>query len=76
VTTIGHYKYEIDAENAIRVWDLDNPNDDIPGNPPFMYQPTYPDNTPFEDADAAKVWIEGVIDQYLNPPVVEEAPAE
>jgi hypothetical protein len=76
VTTIANYKYEIDTENAIRVWDLNNPNDDMPGNPPFFYQPTHPDSTPFADADDAKNWIETVINEWLNPPAVEETPAE
>ena len=67
MTTIGHYEYEIDSENAIRVWNLDNPITDVPGNPPFMYQPTYPDNTPFEDADTAKEWIENVINNEWLP---------
>ncbi len=62
MTTIAHYKYEIDADNAIRVWDLNNPNDDVPGNPPFMYQPHSDKSTePFESAEAAKEWIENVI---------------
>ena len=74
MTIIAHYKYEIDAENAIRVWDLNNLNDDMPGNPPFFYQPTYPDNAPFADADDAKNWIENVINnEWLKP---AETPAE
>ena len=76
-TKIGHFEYEIDENKTIRVWNLDNPNDDVPGNPPFMLQPTYPDNTEFESVEAAKVWIEEIIGKLLNPPApVEETPAE
>jgi hypothetical protein len=40
-----------------------------------MLQPTYPDNTEFESIEAAKTWIEELIDKWLNPPV-EETPSE
>lgn len=67
MTTIAHYEYEIDSENAIRVWDLNNPILDVSGNPPFMYQPTHPDNTPFEDAVDAKNYIENLINNVWLP---------
>ena len=50
-----NFKYEIDENNAVRVWDT---NEERPnGNPPIMFQPDYPNAAPFEDAAAAEAWV-------------------
>lgn len=60
---IGKYKYEIDENNAVRIWDLNNPNEN---NVPFFYQPDYPDGTPWEDKDAAEKWALETINNWLE----------
>jgi len=68
------YKYEIDDQNAVRVWDLENPNEE---NKPFLYQPNQSDGTAWESSEQAKNWIEALIEEW-NQPVVEvvEEPTE
>jgi len=66
---IGYYKYEIDDNNEVRVWDLKNPNE---FDAPFLYQPTWPDNTPWQSRQAAEQWVIAEINNLLTPPVVEE----
>jgi len=66
---IGRFKYEIDKLNAVRIWDLENPNEN---DKPFFYQPDYPDMTPWESRAAAEKWTVDKIDEWLNPPPPEE----
>lgn len=58
------YRYEIDTENAIRVWDDENPNET---GAPFMFQPDWPDRTPWESAAQATEWVEIYIASLVNP---------
>jgi len=53
-------KYEIDEQNAIRVY---NEGETVP----FAYQPDWPDTTPWADADEAKAWAELLIESMQNP---------
>jgi hypothetical protein len=66
VTIIGKYKYEIDEQNAVRIWDIENPYED---NAPFFFQPNYPDNKPWESKKAAETWVTDIINEWLKPPV-------
>lgn len=57
-----NYRYEIDENNAISIYDVDNV-----GKPPFMFQPDYPNFDPFKDkADAIK-WAEAKMAELLDP---------
>jgi len=54
-----NYRYEIDENNEIRIWDLDNPNE---LDAPFLYQPTWPDMTPWGSREEAESWALAFID--------------
>ena len=58
------YRFEIDTDNAIRIWDNDNPND---SSAPFMLQPDWPDVTPWSDAAQATDWAEVFIASLVDP---------
>jgi len=57
------YRFEIDSNNAIRIWDTLNPNEN---DAPFMLQPDWPDTTPWESANQAKNWAEVFIESLEN----------
>jgi len=63
---IGKYTYSVDENNAVRVWITDDYN---AGNPPFTFQPDYPDTTPFADTDDAANWAE----QFINSRIEAES---
>jgi hypothetical protein len=54
---LKNLKYEIDNENgfAIKVWDLDNPNE---SNAPFLFQPSWPNDEPWSSYEEAKTWAD------------------
>ena len=58
------YRFEIDTDNAIRIWDSENPNDN---GAPFMFQPDFPDTTPWTDAAQATDWAEVFIASLVDP---------
>jgi len=58
------YRFEIDTDNAIRIWDNETPNE---GDAPFMFQPDFPDATPWADAAQATDWAEVFIVSLENP---------
>jgi len=58
------YRFEIDSDNAIRIWDNENPND---SNSPFMFQPDFPDTTPWADSAQATYWAEVFIASLIDP---------
>jgi hypothetical protein len=60
---MNRYHYEIDTDNAVRVWDLENPNE---FNVPFLFQPVWPDGTPWSDRSEAEAWVELFIDSMLD----------
>lgn len=61
---MSRYRYEIDTENAIRVWDEENPNE---LNAPFLFQPDWPNGTAWADKAEAQAWVELYIESLLNP---------
>ena len=61
---MNRYRFEIDTENAIRIWDNETPNDN---DAPFMFQPDWPDVTPWENAAEATDWAEVFIASLENP---------
>jgi hypothetical protein len=58
------YRFEIDTENAIRIWDNENPNEN---DAPFMFQPDWPDVTPWANAGESTHWAEVFIASLENP---------
>jgi hypothetical protein len=57
------YTFEIDTDNAIRIWDSETPNE---GDAPFMFQPDWPDVTPWADAAQATDWAEVFIASLVD----------
>jgi hypothetical protein len=49
------YRFEIDTDNAIRIWDSETPNEQ---DAPFMFQPDWPDTTPWASLAEATDWAE------------------
>ena len=60
---IDKYKYEIDENNAVRIWDLTNPNEN---DAPFFYQPDYPDGTAWENKSTAEQWAVDTINDWIQ----------
>ena len=61
---MSRYRYEIDAQKAIRVWDNENPNEN---DAPFAFQPDWPDTTPWASKAEAKAWAELFIESLEDP---------
>lgn len=58
------YYYEIDGNNAVRIWD----NEIIlEGNAPFHLQPNWPNTTPWASRAEAESWAEAYINSIVNP---------
>lgn len=53
------YRYEIDENNAIHMW-VDTQEE------PFIFQPDYPDGTPWADAADATAWAEAKIAELTD----------
>ena len=49
------YRYEIDDQNIVRVWDDENPNE---SGAPFFYQPYHPEGRPWVDRAEAQAWAD------------------
>jgi hypothetical protein len=64
VTIIDRYKYEIDEQNTVRIWDIEVVNEN---NEPFLLQPYYPNSIPWESKEAAENWAINYINELLNP---------
>jgi hypothetical protein len=43
---------------------------------PFVFQPNYPDNTPWESKEAAAAWAEQCIYDLENPPAPPASPEQ
>lgn len=56
--------YEIDELNTIRVWNLENPNEN---NAPFLLQPDWPNATPWADRAEAESWANIFVESLKNP---------
>lgn len=57
------YRYEIDKKNAISMWDDSNPN---PGGEPFLFQPEWPNGTPWASKAEAETWAKAFIETLEN----------
>lgn len=73
MTTIGHYRYEIDSNNEIWIWDNDNPNEN---DKPFFHQPDYPDSRPWENREAAEAWVTDMLNNLLQAEAEKKARLE
>jgi hypothetical protein len=58
------YRFEIDTDNAIRIWDKETIGEQ---GLPFMFQPDWPDVTPWADAAQATDWAEVFIASLVDP---------
>lgn len=58
------YRYEIDQNNAVRVWDDENPNE---YGAPFQFQPDRPDGQPWADRAEAQAWVDAFIAELFIP---------
>ena len=63
---MAQFRYEIDNDNAVRIWNSATPNDE---GSPDLFQPWHP-ATPHEPwtKEEATVWAEETIAHLLNPP--------
>jgi hypothetical protein len=57
------YRYEVDENNTLRIWDLEQPNHD---GSPIILQPDFPDATPWT-REQAEEWAEDWIEMMTNP---------
>jgi hypothetical protein len=64
------YRYEIDAQKAVRVWDDENPNEN---GAPFFYQPDRPNGQPWLDRAEAQAWVEAFIAELVAADLVRSA---
>ena len=58
------YRYEIDGQNVVRVWDDENPNEK---GAPFFLQDVHPDGRPWVDRAEAQAWLDAFIARLLAP---------
>ena len=64
------YRYEIDGQNIVKIWDDENPNEN---GAPFFYQPNHPVARPWADRGEAQAWVDAFIADLLAP-APEETP--
>lgn len=57
-------RYEIDSNNAIKIWNDGEEN-------PFLFQPDWPDGTPWADAQEAESWALAKIAEIEDPNAFE-----
>lgn len=70
----NRFKYEIDDELVLRVWDNDNPNEE---NKPFLLQPFNPaTGNDWTDTTEITEWIESRIINWSKPVEIVEEPVE
>lgn len=62
-------RYEVNADNAVLAW-----NDDLVQTEPFLFQPHYPDGTPFKDAADAQAWADAWYQFFISPETSPEPP--
>lgn len=58
------YRYEVDKDKAVRIWDDANPNE---FNAPFILQPNWPDSTAWASKSEAESWAKAFIAALENP---------
>jgi hypothetical protein len=63
------YRYKIDYQNIVRVWDDENPNET---GAPFQLQDVHPDGRAWTDREEAQAWADALIEGLLAPPAEPE----
>lgn len=58
-----NYRYEVDENNAVKIFDIDNPNEN---GAPFLFQPDYPNYDPFKNREDAIKWAEDKMAEMLD----------
>lgn len=58
-----NFKYEVDENNVVRLWDVDNPNED---NIPILIQPQKPTDEEWSNKKEAIDWIEGYLEDLAE----------
>jgi len=58
------YRYEINDQNIIRVWDDENSNET---GAPFFLQPDHPDGRQWVNRAEAQAWVDAFIEMLLTP---------
>lgn len=61
---MSRFTYEIDTNNAIKMWDSENPNEN---DAPFLFQPDWPNGTPWANKKQADAWAKAFIVALDNP---------
>ena len=61
---MSRYTYEIDENNAVRMWDAEIPNEN---NAPFLFQPNWPNGTPWANATEAAAWADVFANSLEDP---------
>ena len=61
---MNRYRFEVDNTNAIRIWDTETPNEN---DAPFLFQPDWPDVTPWDSAEEASDWADYFIAALVDP---------
>lgn len=67
------YRYEIDADNEIRVFDDERPNEN---GAPFLYQPVHPDGRDWTSRAEAEEWVEAYIANKIAADALPEITEE
>ena len=62
---IDKFVYEVDDQNAVRIWGSAEVHES--NGAPEIFQPDYPDATPFESAEAADTWAKEYIGWLVDP---------
>jgi len=60
------YRYEIDSQNTVRIWDDANPT--VTGAP-FFLQDVHPDGRAWADREEAQAWVDEFIIELTTPPI-------
>jgi hypothetical protein len=58
------YRFQIDKNKAVRIWDNEHPNEK---DAPFIFQPDWPDVTPWASKAQATNWAEVFIASLVDP---------
>lgn len=64
LTTIENYKYEIDKNLSVRMWDLNLPDEE---GRPFLFQPVNPDGNAWVSKEEVEQWAINFIAELMKP---------
>jgi len=73
LTTIENYKYEIDENLSVRMWDLSLPDEE---GRPFLFQPVNPDGNAWVSKEEVEQWAINFIAELMKPAEVAEEVTE